>query len=87
MACSVQGRPKKARQAKRKVKSILIIFFAIKGIVHKDLSWQAKQSIPHITVMFYGDCVETLPRTLATKVLAVASQRTVSHLFFSPGKF
>jgi hypothetical protein len=37
MACSVQGSPKKARHVKSKVKSMLIIFFDIKGIVHKDL--------------------------------------------------
>jgi hypothetical protein len=36
MACSVQGRPKKARRVKRKVKSMTIIFFDIKGIVHKE---------------------------------------------------
>jgi hypothetical protein len=36
MTCSVQGRPKKARQVKSEVKSILIIFFHIKGIVHKE---------------------------------------------------
>jgi hypothetical protein len=36
MAFSVQGRPKKGRQVKNKVKSIFIIFFDIKGIVHKE---------------------------------------------------
>jgi hypothetical protein len=36
MACLVQGRPKKVRQVKSKVKSMLIIFFDIKGIVHKE---------------------------------------------------
>jgi hypothetical protein len=36
MACSVQGRPKKARQVRSKVKSMLIIFFDIKGIIHKE---------------------------------------------------
>jgi hypothetical protein len=48
----------KARQVKSKLKSMLIIFFDIKGIVQKNSSWQAKQSIPHTTVMFYGDCVK-----------------------------
>jgi hypothetical protein len=38
MACSLQGRPKKARQLKSKVKSTLIIFFDIKGIVHKEFA-------------------------------------------------
>jgi hypothetical protein len=36
MACSVQGRPRKTRQVKSKVKSTLILFFDIKGIVHKE---------------------------------------------------
>jgi hypothetical protein len=36
MACSVQGRPKKARQLKSKVNSVLITFFDIKGSVHKE---------------------------------------------------
>jgi hypothetical protein len=35
MACTVLGRPKKARQVK-KVKSLIIIFFDIKGIVYKE---------------------------------------------------
>jgi hypothetical protein len=37
MACLVQGRLKKARQMKSKVKTMLIIFFDIKGIVHKKI--------------------------------------------------
>jgi hypothetical protein len=36
MACSVQGRPKKARQVKSKGKFVLIISFDIKGIVHEE---------------------------------------------------
>jgi hypothetical protein len=36
MASSVQGKPKKARQMKSKVKSMLIILFDIKGIVQKE---------------------------------------------------
>jgi hypothetical protein len=44
---------------RKKVESMLIIFFDIMGIVHKkNSSWQAKQSIPHITVMFYGECMK-----------------------------
>jgi hypothetical protein len=34
---------KGARQVKNKVKSMLITFFDVKGTVHKELSWQAKQ--------------------------------------------
>jgi hypothetical protein len=45
----------KARQVKSKAKSMLNIFFHIKGIVHKESSWQAEQSILHTTVTFYGD--------------------------------
>jgi hypothetical protein len=29
------------------------------GLFTKNSNWQAKQSIPHITVTFYGDCVKT----------------------------
>jgi hypothetical protein len=39
-------------------KHMLIIFFGMKGIVHKYLSYQAKQSILHTAVMFYGDCMK-----------------------------
>jgi hypothetical protein len=80
-------RPGKMRQVKSKVKSILIIFFDIKEIVHKNPSWKAKQSIPHTTVTFTAtawNCVKTSPRNLATKQLAVASrQRTISHFLFT----
>jgi hypothetical protein len=58
MTYSVQGRPKKAKQVKSKVKSMLIIFFDIKGIVHKEFVRAAKQSISHATVKFYGECVK-----------------------------
>jgi hypothetical protein len=59
MAFSVQGRPRKARQVKSKVKSMLIILFDIKGIAHKDSSsWRAIQSISCNAVKFYGDCLE-----------------------------
>jgi hypothetical protein len=51
-------RPKKVRQVKSKVMSKLIIFFNIKGLFTKNLSWQAKQSILHTTVMFYSNCVK-----------------------------
>jgi hypothetical protein len=50
-------RPKKARQMKSKVKCMLSILLDIKGIT-KNSSWHAKQSIPHPTVMFYGQCVK-----------------------------
>jgi hypothetical protein len=33
-------------------------FFDIKGIVQKEFVLAVKQSIPHTTVTFYGDCVK-----------------------------
>jgi hypothetical protein len=36
MACSVQGRQKKGGEVKCKVKNMLIIFFGIKGTIHKE---------------------------------------------------
>jgi hypothetical protein len=46
-------RPKKARQVKSKVKSMLIIFFDIKGIVHKEffLASQAVNSAYYCDVL------------------------------------
>jgi hypothetical protein len=43
-------RPKKARQMKSKVRSILIIFFGIKGIVHKEFILAGQTPIPPATV-------------------------------------
>jgi hypothetical protein len=49
----------KGKTGEEKVKSMFIIFFHIKETVHKkNLSCQTKQSSPHTTVMFYGDCVK-----------------------------
>jgi hypothetical protein len=50
MARSVQSRPKQARQAKSKDKSMLIISLTSKGSFTKNSSWQAKQSIQYTTV-------------------------------------
>jgi hypothetical protein len=59
MACSVQGRPKKARQVKRKVMSMLIICFDIEGTVHKELILAGQSVKPtHTTVKLYCDCVK-----------------------------
>jgi hypothetical protein len=46
-------RPEKARRAKSKVKTILIIFFDIKGIVHKEflLAGQAVNSAYYCDVL------------------------------------
>jgi hypothetical protein len=52
MSCTVQGRPKKARQVKSIFKSIIIIFFHIKGIVYKEfvLAGQAVNFADRATV-------------------------------------
>jgi hypothetical protein len=49
-------RPKEVRQVKSKVKSMLIIFFDIKGIVHKIRPGRPNSSLTSVT--FYGDCVK-----------------------------
>jgi hypothetical protein len=36
--------------------------FDIKELLTKNSYWQAKQSIPHITATFYGDCVKNVQR-------------------------
>jgi hypothetical protein len=51
-------RLKKAKRVKSEVKSILIIFIGIKSLFTRNLFWQAKQSISHTTVMFYGNCMK-----------------------------
>jgi hypothetical protein len=57
MACSVQGRLKKAEQANSKTKSMLM-FFIPRGLFIKILSWQTKQSISHTTMTFYGGRIQ-----------------------------
>jgi hypothetical protein len=47
-------RPEKARQVMRKVMSMLIVFYDIKEVVHKEYV-QAKQSILYPAVTFYGE--------------------------------
>jgi hypothetical protein len=59
MACSVQGRPKKARQEKNKVKSILIIFFVIKKNVHKELVLAGKTVNSAYYCEFYSNYMKT----------------------------
>jgi hypothetical protein len=55
------------------------------SLTSKNSSWQAKQSIPHTTVTFYGGCMKMCEDfgTLVTKELAVAlQQRTIPHFLF-----
>jgi hypothetical protein len=52
-------RLKKARQVKSKVVSACSLFSLIsRGLSTKNSFWQARQSIPHTTVTFYGDCMK-----------------------------
>jgi hypothetical protein len=55
--CPNSPKPKKARKAKVKVKSMLIIFFDIKGIVHKTFVL-AGQTVSHTSVTIYDDCMK-----------------------------
>jgi hypothetical protein len=51
-------RPKKARRGTTKSRACLS-FSLISGLLFtRNPSWQAKQSIPHTTVTFYGDSVK-----------------------------
>jgi hypothetical protein len=69
-------RPKKVRQAKSKVKSMLIIFFDIKRIVHKKIRPGKPNSQFRILLWRFmataWKCVKTSSRTLATREFAVA---------------
>jgi hypothetical protein len=73
------SRPKKVRQVKSKVKNMLIIFFDIKRIVHKEcvLSDQTIHSAYYCVVL--RRVRENSPRTLATKELAVESRQSTFH--------
>jgi hypothetical protein len=76
---------------KSKVKSILIIFFDIKRIVHKEFVLAR----PTVSSAYYcgvlrrrRENVRLCPETLATRELAVETrQRTVSHSLFHQGIF
>jgi hypothetical protein len=51
-------RLKKARKVKSKVMSMLIVFFHIKRILHKEFVLAGQTVNSAITVMFYGDCMK-----------------------------
>jgi hypothetical protein len=79
-------RPKKVREVKSKVRSMFIIFFDIKGIVKKIHPGRPNSQFCILLWCFMvtaWKCTMTLPQTLATKELVVASrQHTVSHFLF-----
>jgi hypothetical protein len=50
--------PKEAKQVKGKFKSMLIIFFDIKRIVHKEFVLAGQKLISHTPVTFHEDCVK-----------------------------
>jgi hypothetical protein len=63
----------KSKFAESKVKSMRIMFFDKNGT--KILPWQAKQSIPRTTAMFYDGCVKMCKNftpNFATKGLLIA---------------
>jgi hypothetical protein len=81
----------KGKQVKSKVKSMLMILFDIKGLLAKNSSWQAKQSIPHTTVTLYGECVKIckdFAPNFGNKRTGCCLM-TMQHLAlpFSPGNF
>ena len=51
-------RPKKARQVKSNLKSMIITFFDSKGIVQKEFVPTGQTGIPGSTAKFCGDCVK-----------------------------
>jgi hypothetical protein len=68
---------------------MLITVFDIKEIVHKELVLQAKQSIPHTTVTFYGDCVkmcEDFAPNFGDKITGCYIM-TKHHLTLRPSKY
>jgi hypothetical protein len=51
-------RPKKARQVKSKARACSSVSLTLRGLFTKNSSWQAKQSVLHTIVTFYGDCMK-----------------------------
>jgi hypothetical protein len=75
MACPNSPKLKKARQEKSIVKRMLIIFFDIKGIVHKKfvLAGQAINSVYYCDILWrLHENLRRLRPTLPTEEMAVA---------------
>jgi hypothetical protein len=57
----------------------------------KNSLWQAKQSIAHTTLLFYGDCVKMcgvfIPKSGEKKLALASRQRTFSSFLFHQGTF
>jgi hypothetical protein len=76
---------------KNKAKSLLITFFDIRQTVLTYLILEAKQSIPHAAVTFYGDYVkmcEDFAPNFGDKIAGCCitiTHRLIPH--FSPGNF
>jgi hypothetical protein len=91
MTCSVRSRAKKARQAKSNVKSILIIFFDIKAIVHKEfvLAGQTVNSANycHFLRPLREDVRGLRPEVWRQNNWLLHHDNAPSHTSFSPGQF
>jgi hypothetical protein len=76
----------KSKLTESKVKIVLITFFDIKEIGYNP-SWQARQSILHTTMTFYGNCMkmcEDFALNFDDKSNMTVHGLTLS---FSPGSF
>jgi hypothetical protein len=80
-------RPKKARQLKSEVKSMIIIFFDIKGIVHKEILLAGQT----ISAAYYCNILRRLPENVRRLLPELWRQKKWllhhDNAPFSPGNF